>query len=89
MTSDPYLTMKDAAAACGLSLRTMYSLAGDLGVIEVRYGRNLIPRAKLPEIKAAKRPRGNPRWIEDPAAASAAAKKGARKRWRAAKKKGK
>lgn len=70
--SDEYTTMQDASAKCGIPVRTLYRLARDLGVARVKYGRHLVPTAKLGLLKRSRRGRGNPEWIANPAAAAAA-----------------
>lgn len=82
-----YLTMKEAAAECGIPIRTFYRLAKEAEAIEVLYGRHLIPKSKLAAVKAARRPAGNPNWVGNPEGARAAGKKAAKIRWRKTKKK--
>lgn len=71
-----YLTVPESAKACGMTLNTAYRVAKRLGIVEVMYGRYLIPKAKIAEMKSAKRGKGNPRWAEEPGMAAAAGKKG-------------
>lgn len=78
-----YLTIPEAAKACGMTLSTAYRVSRRLKIVEVMYGRHLIPKSKIPAMKAAKQSRlGNPRWIESPEAAAAAGRKGGRQKAR-------
>ena len=92
INTDDYITLMDASRELGMAHSSAGNLAKRLGIIVEVFGVRVIKKTDLDAMRKNRRGMGNPRWIEDFEAASAASYRAIesrerRKRERATKKK--